>query len=167
LAKLGATELKNQDASSYVCKDSRGGIQVLLWDLTHPTAGKISNQDYFFKPHPAKEMGSVAVKLTNLPKGKYRLVTYRIGYQHNDPYSRYLELGQPADLSREVIGDLNKLSSGAPVSEKTITVRGVFSMDLPMRENDVYLLSLSPVNNEKNSAPAILEGSEKTSTYST
>jgi xylan 1,4-beta-xylosidase len=90
----------------------------------------------------------VTIKLANLPRGKYRLATYRIGYGQNDPYSRYLEMGQPTDLSREAVADLKKLSSGAPVSETTITVSGAFSTSLPMQENSVYLPSLSPVNDE-------------------
>jgi xylan 1,4-beta-xylosidase len=150
LAQLGATELKNADTASYACLDSRGGVQVLLWDLTHPTDGKVSDQDFFFKPHPARNKGPVTVKIANMPRGNYRVATYRIGYQQNDPYSRYLELGQPTDLSREATADLKKRSSGAPVSETTITIGGAFSTNLPMQENSVYLLTLAPLTKVAN-----------------
>jgi xylan 1,4-beta-xylosidase len=100
------------------------------------------------KAHPAEDKGTVTVKLAKLPHGKYRLATYRIAYGQNDPYSRYLEMGQPTDLSREAVSDLKKLSSGAPVSVLTIIVSGAFSTNLPMQENSVYLLSLRPVNDE-------------------
>ena len=144
LAELGGTELQNPDASSYVCTDTHGGAQVLLWDLTHPTGGKVSNQDFFFHPHPARDKGSVAVQLKDLPPGQYRLTGRQIGYGVNDPYSRYLELGQPSDLSRAVVAELKKLSDGRPVSETTVTVKadGLFETTLPLRENDVFLLSL-------------------------
>ena len=34
LNRLGPTELVNGDAASWVCRDERGGAQILLWDLT-------------------------------------------------------------------------------------------------------------------------------------
>ena len=143
LARLGATELQNSDASSYVCTDPSGGVQVLLWDITHPTGGKISDQEFFFAPHPVHDKGSVTVMLKNIAAGKYQMTVNKIGYQANDPYSRYLELGQPADLSRAAVAELKKLSSGQPVLKKLVAVTsGDFEMTMPLRENDVYLLTL-------------------------
>lgn len=147
LSMLGPTELKNADDASYVCADKNGGAQVLLWDLTAPTdGGKISDQDYFFHPHPAKAKGNVTVRLTHLSPGVYGLRTYRIGYQFNDPYSAYLAMGSPGDLSPTAVVRLNKLSDGKPCSKKTVTVDadGTFETSLPLRENDVYFLSLEP-----------------------
>lgn len=146
LEMLGPTELKNADESSYVCRDKNGGAQILLWDLTHPTDGKVSNQDFFFRSHPAREKGKVTVQLKDLSEGKYRLSIYQIGYNHNDPYSYYLKQGSAADLSREEVAKLKGLSDGKPLSEKTINVKaeGDFKMSLPLREDDVYLLLLTP-----------------------
>jgi xylan 1,4-beta-xylosidase len=146
LARLGQTELQNADASSYVCKDERGGVQVLLWDLTHPTGGKVSNQDFFFHPHPPRSQGGVTVKLQHLAPGNYRLTMRQIGYAQNDPYSRYLAMGRPADLSRAQVAELKTLSAGKPASIETVTVSaaGVFEKTLPLRENEVFLLSLVP-----------------------
>jgi xylan 1,4-beta-xylosidase len=146
LARLGGTELNNTDASSYVCTDKNGGAQVLLWDITHPTDGKVSNQDFFFHPHPSQEKGSVEVTLKNLKRGNYILKTYRIGHGQNDPYSRYLEIGSPTDLGREAASELKNLSAGKPVSETTVVIGddGKFESTLPLRENDVYFLSLTP-----------------------
>ena len=144
LAMLGGTELQNADSCSYVCADERGA-QVLLWDLTHPTGGKISNQEYFFKEHPAVAKGEVTVKLKNLAPGNYHLTIQRIGYHHHDAYSRYLELGQPTDISRETVAELKKLSNEGTVAESNIPVTssGEFSTSLPLCENDVYFLSLA------------------------
>ena len=145
LSMLGPTELHNNDASSYVCTDGKGGAQVLLWDLTPPTdGGKISNQDYFFKPHPGQDKGNVTVNLSGLQPGQYQLSVYEIGYHQNDPYSRYLEMGSPTDLSREDVSDLKRLSAGTPISQTTVTVSRTFSKTLPLQENSVYLLSLTP-----------------------
>jgi len=104
----------------------------------------VSNQDFFFHSHPARDKGSMAVQLKDLPPGQYSLTVRQIGYGVNDPYSRYLELGQPSDLSRATVAELKKLSAGRPVSETTVTVKadGLFETTLPLRENDVFLLSL-------------------------
>ena len=149
LAQLGGTELQNADPSSYVCIDPNGGAQVLLWDNTHPTGGKVSNQDFFFHPHPARARGNVTVQLQHLTPGTYGLTVHQIGYGVNDPYSRYLELGRPADLSREAVAELKILSAGKPVSKMTVIVKadGLFETTLPLRENDVFLLSLVPEKN--------------------
>ena len=144
LAMLGPTEVENPDRSSYVCTDSHGGVQILLWDLTHPTAGRVSDQDFFFKPYPAKEKSPVTITFSSMKPGQYRLTTWQIGYRQNDAYTRYLEMGQPSDLSRQEVAALKSLSSGKPVSEETVTLTGTFSRRLPMRENSVYLLTLTP-----------------------
>jgi len=153
LAQLGPTEIKSSDAASYVTKDNKGGYQVLFWDLTHPIRGRVegpvSDQAFFTKPLMAREKGPATVKLTNIPAGKYKLTTYRIGYQHNDPYSRYLEMGRPMDLSREEVAGLNALSSGKPESESDVNVKGEFFTTLPMHENSVYLLTLTPKGKQK------------------
>lgn len=146
LAMLGPTELKNSDDASYVCMDKKGNVQVLVWDLTAPTeGGKISDQDYFFHPHPAKAKQNVTVRLSDLSEGNYRLSVYRVGYHFNDPYSRYLEMGGPTDLSLEAANELKNLSDGKPSSETTVTVNsdGKFETSLPLRENDVYFISLA------------------------
>jgi xylan 1,4-beta-xylosidase len=120
-------------------------VQILLWDITQPTHGKISDQEFFFRPQPAREKGNATVRLKNLPPGNYRLTTCQIGYHKNDPYSRYLEMGSPADLSREAVAELKNLSAGKPVSETAVAVNsdGNFETSLPLREDDVYFLSLS------------------------
>jgi xylan 1,4-beta-xylosidase len=148
LAQLGSTEIKSSDPASYVCKNDKGGYQVLFWDLTHPIQGRvkgpISDQEFFTKPLIAKEKAPAKIELSNVPAGRYKLTTYRIAYQHNDPYSRYLEMGRPMDLSREDVAALNTLSSGKPESESEVTVTGEFSTTLPMLENSVYLVTLTP-----------------------
>jgi xylan 1,4-beta-xylosidase len=146
LARLGETELQNDDDASWVCTDKSGGVQVLLWDITHPTDGKTSDQDFFFHEHPARDKGNMTVKLKNLAPGKYQLIICKTGFQANDPYSRYLELGKPTNLSREAVAELKNLASDKPVStsEVTIGAPGIFEQTLPLREDDVYLVTLKP-----------------------
>jgi xylan 1,4-beta-xylosidase len=35
LNRLGATELKDSDPSSWICTDNDGGVQALVWDFTN------------------------------------------------------------------------------------------------------------------------------------
>jgi xylan 1,4-beta-xylosidase len=55
-------------------------------------------------------------------------------------------MGRPADLSRAQVAELKTLSAGKPASIETVTVSaaGVFEKTLPLRENEVFLLSLVP-----------------------
>ena len=153
LAQLGPSEIQSSDHASYVCKDDKGGYQVLFWNLTDPihdrVNGQPSDQAFFTKPLVAKEIAPVKVQLNKMPAGKYLLTAYQIGYHHNDPYSRYLEMGRPMDLSREDIAKLKALSSGKPESESSVTVNGEFSTTLPMLENSVYLLIFTPEAKDK------------------
>jgi len=148
LAQLGDTEIKSSDPASYVTKDGKGGYQVLFWDLTNPIPAadqnRISDQAFFTKPLVANGKPDAKVELTNVPAGTYTLAIYRIAYQHNDPYTRFIEMGRPMDLSREDVMKLNALSSGKPESESEMKIKGVFSTTLPMLENSAYLLTLTP-----------------------
>jgi xylan 1,4-beta-xylosidase len=144
LNRLGPTELQNSDGASWVCRDARGGAQVLLWDLTHPTQGKIANQTFFRKPHPAKAKGDVRVSLVNVPPGNYQLAVSEIGYQKNDAYSAYLEMGAPPQLTRVQEQKLRDVSTGRPDFRREVKAGadGRFQETLPLRENDVLLLTL-------------------------
>jgi len=153
LAQLGPTEIKSSDAQSYICTGGKGGYQVLFWNLTDPIQGRVngqpSDQAFFTKPLVAKEIAPVNVKLTNIPAGKYKLDTYRIGYKLNDPYSEFIGMGRPMDLSRQDVAKLKALSSGKPDSESSVTVNGEYSSTLPMLENSVYLLTFTPEAKDK------------------
>jgi xylan 1,4-beta-xylosidase len=51
--KLGNTELANEDASSWACKDEKGNVQVLLWDFTNTHPGEsVNNQVYYVRDLP-------------------------------------------------------------------------------------------------------------------
>jgi xylan 1,4-beta-xylosidase len=146
LNRLGQTELKNSDAQSWVCRDENGGAQILLWDLTHPTGGKIANQVYFRQPHPAAEKNAVTIELSGVPAGKYLLQLWCLGYHHNDAYTTYLEMGSPAQLTRAQEKSLRDSAAGQPERVREITVKpdGIFREAFPLDENGVRLLTLTP-----------------------
>ena len=148
--QLGKTELKNSDAHSWVCRDENGGAQILLWDLTHPTGGKIANQVYFQQPHPAADKGAVGIKLTGVPPGKYELQLRRVGYHHNDAYTAYLEMGAPPQLTRAQEQMLRDASRGEPDASLEIEIKadGGFTDTVPLHENEVVLLKLVPLRGQ-------------------
>ncbi len=146
LNKLGPNRLRSEDSRSLATIDGKGGVQVLFWDFTNPIPEKVNNQQFFITDVKPKPKETVHLKLANLKPGKYRLSVYQVGYRVNDPYADYLDLGRPSQLTRPQVASIQKRNNGAPVSEETVTVgKGKpFVRDYALRENDVYLVSLTP-----------------------
>ncbi len=145
LNKLGETELANADSSSWACKNTKGDIQVLLWDYSYTLPDdSINNQQYYIRDLPSKPKGKVKLNITGVPEGKYQLEVYQVGYHVNDPYTTYLGMNKPNQLSKQQVDMIRKQNDGSPVSKIQVKVNasGVFAKDLEIRENDVFLLNL-------------------------
>jgi len=145
LNKLGETELVNADSSSWACKNSKGDIQVLLWDYTYTLPDdSINNQQYYIRDLPSKPKGKVKLNITGIPQGIYQLEVYQVGYKVNDPYSTYLKMNKPNQLTRQQVEIIRKQNDGSPVSKVQVKVdaSGAFTKNLEIRENDVFLLNL-------------------------
>ena len=142
LNRLGTEELVSNDPNSWATRDG-GDVQVLFWNYTPPQT-KESNQVYFKRDLPAKAIGETRVAFAGLPRGSYTLNVYRVGYGVNDVYTDYVKMGSPATLTREQIRALADGNDGRPVSTTRVKVNtaGVLSRDVPMHENDVYLITL-------------------------
>jgi xylan 1,4-beta-xylosidase len=143
--KLGSTELVNTDTCSWACKNDKGGIQVLFWDFTNTHPGdSVNNQVYYVRELPSKSKGKVNVSISGVPKGKYELEVYKVGYRSNDAYSTYFDMGRPGQLTKQQVEEIKRLNNGSPVSKETIKVKANsnFLKELEMRENDVYFLNL-------------------------
>ena len=145
LNQLGAIELKNADAQSWVCRDENGGVQILFWNLAALTDGKVSNQEVFRKIQPATDAAKVQIKLAHLPKGKYHAQCFRVGFEKNDAYTAYLKLGAPRQLTRDQVHQLQATASGVPEMERDIAVDDSESCEtgLTIRANDVWLMKLA------------------------
>ena len=143
--ELGGKELINADSTSWVCKDAKGNVQVLLWDFsnTHP-GDSVNNQVYYVRDLPAKPKGQIKINLSGVPKGTYKLEIYKVGYRANDPYSTYLTINKPTQLTKQQVEQIKKQNDGSPISTETIHVKGneAFVKEFDMRENDVYFLNL-------------------------
>ena len=65
------------------------------------------------------------------------------GYRVNDAYTMYLDMGAPDQVTRAQTEALGQAASGAPVQQLVLKhPGGLFTKDLPLRQNDVYLVEL-------------------------
>lgn len=147
LNRLGGTELKNNDPSSWICTDSSGGVQALIWDFTNTFPGKETiNQVFYRRDLPAQPKGGVALNLSNLPAGKYAMETYKVGYRVNDPYATYKDMGAPAQLTKDQVSKIKSENSGTPVDVRTVEIGpdGKFKQQFDLRENDAVLITFKP-----------------------
>ena len=142
LNRLGNVELDSTDEGSWATRDGRG-VQLLFWDYTPPQKTE-SNQVYFKRDLVSKSLPDVQVSMAGLPPGRYSMEVHRVGYGVNDVYTDYLKLGSPASLTREQVSFLAQRNEGRPVLTEGVRVgkTGEFVSSFPMRENDVYLVTL-------------------------
>jgi len=145
LNRLGNIELVNKDSASWVCKDSSGNVQALVWDFTNTLPDSINNQQYYIRDLPSKSKGKLKINIGSVPGGIYALEVYKVGYRSNDAYSTYLSMGKPPQLSKQQVEQIKKQNDGSPISKEIITVKdGIpFSKELDIRENDVFFLNLT------------------------
>ena len=147
LNRLGPTELKDNDSSSWICADKSGGVQALVWDFTntHPGPG-VHNQVFYKRDLPAMPKNAVELNLTHLSKGRYQVQTYKIGYRTNDAYATYRDLGAPPQLTKAQVAKIKSENSGAPVEVRIVKIGsdGNFNERFDLRENEVVLVTLQP-----------------------
>jgi xylan 1,4-beta-xylosidase len=147
LNRLGPTELKDSDPSSWICTDKSGAVQALVWDFTNTHPGKqVHNQEFYKRDLPAQPRNSVTLDLSNLVKGTYTVKTYKVGYRANDAYATYRDLGAPAQLTKAQVAEIKSKNGGAPMGLRTIKIGrdGKFEQKFDLRENDVVLVTLTP-----------------------
>jgi len=143
--KLGETELMDKDSASWACKNEKGNVQVLLWDFTNTHPGdSVNNQVYYVRDLPSKSKGKVKVSLSGIPEGNYRLEIYKVGYKVNDAWSTYLSMNKAKQLTKQQVEQIKKLNDGSSIAKEIVKVKAntLFSKELELRENDVYLLDM-------------------------
>ena len=149
LNELGPTELVDTDLASWVCKCPDGCVQTLFWNYTPdvPPEG-MNDQQFYDHIIPAKSIDPVVLRITHLPAGSYSLKIYQTGYQVNDVFTRYLEMGAPSQLTPIQVQILREQSNGDPNSVETIQVLPgqPFVRTFHMRQNDVFLVKLQPLD---------------------
>ena len=143
LHELGDEELNCTDSSARVCRNV-GVVQLLLWNFTQPEQHEPDNI-FFKRDLPAKPLSPVDVTIKNVPAGKYALQVFGVGYRRNDVYEDFMDMGSPANPTREQVAQLASKNSGAPLTSETVEIKAgePFTRKLEMKENDVYLLKLN------------------------
>lgn len=145
LNKLGEFEIKNDDKASWVCKNRSGDIQTLIWDFTIPqTENRERNQVYYKRDIPAKHKETIQLNYSNIAAGRYMLSIVKVGYQSNDVYGTYMQMGSPKQLTKNQVQALNEINSGAAIVNEIIEVKNnqPFKYELPIRENDMLFINL-------------------------
>jgi xylan 1,4-beta-xylosidase len=143
LNRLGVAEIKTADAQSYVTRDGKA-VQVLAWDFKQPVQAK-SNRPFYTKVLPTKPLAPLKLDLKRMEAGTYQVAIYRTGFKANDAYTAYLEMGSPTALSEAQLATLQGLTVDKPETRLiTVGKTGVAYLQVPMRENDVVLITLEP-----------------------
>ena len=142
LHQLRGREVPLADGQA-IATNEAGRTAVLLWDWTQP-AQQLSNRPFFTKVLPATPKGNVALALSGLKPGSYRVTLHRTGFKANDAHTRYLEMGSPAQLSAAQLAELQGLTADRPELTRTIRVGrdGRYAMNVAMRTNDVVLATV-------------------------
>jgi xylan 1,4-beta-xylosidase len=126
-------------------------VQALVWDYSPvvPPAGK-TDQVFYKQELPPTDKGQLTLEIANVPKGKYRVAVYQIGYKQNDAFTAYVEMGLPKQLTRAQVDALKKVSSGEPSSESEVSISDrSFTKTMPLRTNDCFLVMLTPVRSQR------------------
>ena len=144
LNELSNIELVTKDSFSIVCKDKKGNIQALFWNLTGIDYKNSFNRDFFSKEVPAKNIKNVELEINNLKPGKYEVEVYKIGYKMNDAYTKYIEMGKPSQITKVQENILKEVSSNKPSETFSINVKeGTFKKVFFQRENDVFFVKIN------------------------
>jgi xylan 1,4-beta-xylosidase len=144
LNMLGATRLACGDSRCIAATDGIDGVQALFWDLTINMPEGVNNQAYFNTDLKPGDKSVVAFQLRNLPRGRYRMSVYRVGYRINDPFADYLDMGSPSQLTRAQVARIKSNNDGAPVCMELVDIdnEAVLTRRFTVRENDVYLIDV-------------------------
>ena len=145
---LGKQELQNADTSSWICRDNKGGIQVLLYDFTDKIFPSHADSKAFYSKIIAPgSKGKVNLVYKNLSPGKYTMTVYKTGYGANDPYTTYLQMGAPSQLTRPQVELIKQKDNDVPVMTKTVVVGSTKPVEesFELLENDVILVTFKKV----------------------
>jgi xylan 1,4-beta-xylosidase len=152
LHALQGDTLPSTDSQAMLAVDG-AKITAVLWDFEQPEQ-KVSNRPFYTKVVPDHPAAPIQLSIAHLSSGaKYTVEIYRTGYHANDAYSAYLEMGSPKSLTGEELQHLQDLTRDLP--EKTGLTRagtdGTLQIAVPMRSNDIVLVSIQPASKHKRS----------------
>lgn len=144
LNALRGKDIPSTDEAVLAAADGKK-TAVLVWDWKNreqPT----SNGVYYGKPIPSTASRPVQLSLHGVAPGSYQVQVRRTGYKANDAYTAYLEMGSPKELSADQLQKLQDLTTDKPEVDRNVRVgsNGKLQWNLPMRSNDIVLVTLEP-----------------------
>lgn len=142
LAELGDRELRTGDEASIATLQG-SALRVLAWRDVLPDQ-EVSNRPFFTKIRPPAAAPDLTIRARGLKPGSYRLSVRRTGYERNDAYTRYLQMGSPTTLTSAQLGALQSLTKDNAVVRSIAVGRdGIARVDLPMHDHDVVMIELT------------------------
>jgi xylan 1,4-beta-xylosidase len=142
LHAMGDRSLPVDDPDAMATAEGRRAA-ALVWDWHQPQQA-VSNKPFYTHLVPSRPSAPVALRFSHLAAGTYRLVVHRTGFRANDPLSAYIDMGMPKAFSPDQFRKMQALTSDRPETARRVRVgaRGDYSLRLPMRTNDVVLVTL-------------------------
>ncbi|SDR12307.1 xylan 1,4-beta-xylosidase [Pseudoxanthomonas sp. CF125] len=143
LHALRGKEIPSSDAESLLATEG-SNTSALLWNWEQPRQN-VSNRPFYTRLVPASPVSAARLTFKHLTEGAYRLQVKRTGFRANDAYSAYIEMGAPASLSASQLGKLRELTRDLPETDRRIEIgpAGEHTLEVPMRSNDVVLVTLT------------------------
>jgi xylan 1,4-beta-xylosidase len=145
LHAVQGNEIPLQDSRAFAAADN-GNVSAVIWDFQQPQQ-KVSNRPFYSRIVPATPARSLHVSVRNLKSGSYRLEVHRTGFRANDADSAYIDMGAPRELTAAQLDQLNSLTRDLPEINRVVKVgqKGSYTFSLPMRSNDVVLVTVEKV----------------------
>ncbi len=122
-----------------------GNFSGVIWDFEQPVQN-VSNRSFYTKVLPNHPAAPVHLKIEHLvPHASYNLRVYRTGFNRNDAYTAYLEMGAPQQLTPAQIAHLDFLTRDEPERDTRLVSNGegVLTIDIPMNSNDIVLVKVT------------------------
>ena len=121
-------------------------IAAVAWDWQQPVQ-KVSNKPFYTRQVPATASKPLALRFAHLSAGAYRLQVRKTGYRRNDPLSAYIDMGMPKALDAQQLTALQRATADQPEQDRLVqvTAAGTLAVNVPMRSNDIVLVTLDPV----------------------
>ena len=147
LNALRGDAIEVKDTQSFVARDGQN-VAAVIWDWQQPEQ-KVSNKPFFTRLVPTAKSRPVELHFDHLRPGTYHLQVHRTGYRHNDPLSLYIDMGMPEALDADQMAQMQSETADRPESDRVVSVAqdGTLDLSLPMRRNDVTLVTLAPATN--------------------
>ncbi len=145
LNALHGNEVPVSDPQTWASADGNT-VSAVIWDFDQPNQS-VSNHPFYRHIVPASEKAPVLIAVSHLKPGSYRLKIQRTGFHANDAYSAYIEMGAPASLTPAQVQNLNDMTRDVPETSGNVTVGqdGTFTLPVPMRSNDIVLVTLEAI----------------------